>query len=329
MLVYPRHSMRLTELVTPLKPLEAMAQGRLLVASDVGGHRELIDDGETGVLFRAGRSRRRWPTRMLRLLAKRDRWPRCATQARRFVENERNWAIERRALPRRLRVALRRHARHDACDGLTHRAGRPAAAAGRRHGEPDARSSRELLAREGVAVDVVRSMRRIGRRSSARIRGVRALFRLVPYVARAVACVGRVDVFHVMANSGWSWHLFAAPAIWIAALRGVPVVVNYRGGEAARSSRARRASVRRTLARADALAVPSRFLQRRVRAPRNRGAVVLPNIIDLRALPSATTAPRRSGAAHRWSRAISSRSTTSPPRCARSRWCASACRMRA
>ncbi|WP_290653780.1 TIGR04063 family PEP-CTERM/XrtA system glycosyltransferase, partial [Aquisalimonas sp.] len=53
-LVYPRLSMRLTELVTPLKPLEAMAQGRLLVASDVGGHRELIQDGQTGVLFRAG-----------------------------------------------------------------------------------------------------------------------------------------------------------------------------------------------------------------------------------------------------------------------------------
>jgi len=29
--------MRLTELVTPLKPLEAMAQGRLVVASDVEG----------------------------------------------------------------------------------------------------------------------------------------------------------------------------------------------------------------------------------------------------------------------------------------------------
>ncbi|HXX84688.1 MAG TPA: TIGR04063 family PEP-CTERM/XrtA system glycosyltransferase, partial [Casimicrobiaceae bacterium] len=53
-LVYPRLSMRLTELVTPLKPLEAMAQGRLLAASDVGGHRELIRDRETGVLFRAG-----------------------------------------------------------------------------------------------------------------------------------------------------------------------------------------------------------------------------------------------------------------------------------
>jgi glycogen(starch) synthase len=57
-LVYPRHSMRLTELVTPLKPLEAMAQGRLLVASDVGGHRELIRDGETGILFKRRRCRR-------------------------------------------------------------------------------------------------------------------------------------------------------------------------------------------------------------------------------------------------------------------------------
>src|SRR5690606_1815126 len=50
--VFPRKSMRLTELVTPLKPLEAMAQGKLVLASDVGGHRELIDDGSTGLLFR-------------------------------------------------------------------------------------------------------------------------------------------------------------------------------------------------------------------------------------------------------------------------------------
>ena len=54
MLVYPRLPMRLTDMVTPLKPLEAMALGKAQVASDVGGHRELIEDGETGVLFRAG-----------------------------------------------------------------------------------------------------------------------------------------------------------------------------------------------------------------------------------------------------------------------------------
>jgi PEP-CTERM/exosortase A-associated glycosyltransferase len=53
-LIYPRCSMRLTDMVTPLKPLEAMAMKRAVVASDVGGHRELIRDGETGILFRAG-----------------------------------------------------------------------------------------------------------------------------------------------------------------------------------------------------------------------------------------------------------------------------------
>jgi PEP-CTERM/exosortase A-associated glycosyltransferase len=52
-LVYPRYSTRLTELVTPLKPLEAMAMGKVVVASDVGGHRELIRNGYNGILFKA------------------------------------------------------------------------------------------------------------------------------------------------------------------------------------------------------------------------------------------------------------------------------------
>lgn len=53
-LAYPSYSMRLTELVTPLKPLEAMAMEKALVASDVGGHKELISDRKTGLLFPAG-----------------------------------------------------------------------------------------------------------------------------------------------------------------------------------------------------------------------------------------------------------------------------------
>ncbi len=50
-MAYPRKKSRLTDLVTPLKPLEAMAQRQLVAASDVGGHRELIEDGVTGTLF--------------------------------------------------------------------------------------------------------------------------------------------------------------------------------------------------------------------------------------------------------------------------------------
>jgi PEP-CTERM/exosortase A-associated glycosyltransferase len=89
-LVYPRLSMRLTELVTPLKPLEAMAQGRLLVASDVGGHRELIRHGETGTLFKAG-DPEALVSALLALLREPARWPGLKAAARRYVETERNW----------------------------------------------------------------------------------------------------------------------------------------------------------------------------------------------------------------------------------------------
>jgi PEP-CTERM/exosortase A-associated glycosyltransferase len=89
-LVYPRLSMRLTELVTPLKPLEAMAQGRLLIASDVGGHRELIRHGETGTLFKAGDADA-LATAVMDLLREPARWPALKAAARRYVETERNW----------------------------------------------------------------------------------------------------------------------------------------------------------------------------------------------------------------------------------------------
>jgi PEP-CTERM/exosortase A-associated glycosyltransferase len=91
-LAYPRHSMRLTELVTPLKPLEAMAQGRLLVASDVGGHKELIRHRETGWLFQAGSSAA-LANAIDEILGQRDYWAGLRASARRFVEVERNWSV--------------------------------------------------------------------------------------------------------------------------------------------------------------------------------------------------------------------------------------------
>lgn len=90
-LVYPRLKMRLTDLVTPLKPLEAMAQGRVLVASDVGGHHELIEDGKTGVLFAAGDARA-LADKALALLGAPGSWPELRRAGRAFVERERNWA---------------------------------------------------------------------------------------------------------------------------------------------------------------------------------------------------------------------------------------------
>lgn len=109
-LAYPRLPIRLTELVTPLKPLEAMAQGRMLVASDVGGHRELIRHGETGFLFRAGD-----PAALAAaiddVLARRQLWPQIRQQARRFVEVERTWAASVERYREVYRRALARHHR--------------------------------------------------------------------------------------------------------------------------------------------------------------------------------------------------------------------------
>lgn len=88
--VYPRLPMRLTDLVTPLKPLEAMAQGRLVLASDVGGHRELIRPGVNGELFRAG-DVADLTSAVLGLLRNRGRWQSLHEGGRHFVESERTW----------------------------------------------------------------------------------------------------------------------------------------------------------------------------------------------------------------------------------------------
>jgi PEP-CTERM/exosortase A-associated glycosyltransferase len=90
-LVYPRTASRLTELVTPLKPLEAMASEKIVLASDVGGHRELVRDGETGFLFPAGNPKR-LAKAILDVLRRKDQWHEIRAAGRKFVEIERAWA---------------------------------------------------------------------------------------------------------------------------------------------------------------------------------------------------------------------------------------------
>jgi len=88
---YPRLRTRLTETVTPLKPLEAMAQGRAVLASDVGGHRELIRNGETGRLFEAGNAIA-LADAVLATLGEEEETASMRKKARHFVETERSWA---------------------------------------------------------------------------------------------------------------------------------------------------------------------------------------------------------------------------------------------
>jgi glycogen synthase len=89
--VCPRRRMRLTELVTPLKPLEAMAMARPVLASDVGGLSELIEHGATGILFRA-EDAGSLVARAGELAASRELRDSIGLAARRHVERERSWS---------------------------------------------------------------------------------------------------------------------------------------------------------------------------------------------------------------------------------------------
>jgi len=109
---------------------------------------------------------------------------------------------------------------------------------------------------------------------------LRAVYRLFPYLWSVWHAAGQCNVMHIMANSGWSWHLFAAPAIWVSRLRGVPVIVNYRGGEAAQFLARAHGFVRLSMRRVAALVVPSAFL-REVFVKFDMPAAIVPNIIDL------------------------------------------------
>ena len=156
----------------------------------------------------------------------------------------------------------------------------------------------ELLLRDGHRVELVQMNAPYSPAWAGRVPVLRAGVRLLPYLWRLWRVAGKVQLLHVMANSGWSWHLFAAPAIWIARLRGCPVVVNYRGGEADAFLQRAADWVRPSLRRSAALLVPSGFLEAVFRR-HGFGSTVVPNVINLerfgaagaRATPSGGRAP--------------------------------------
>lgn len=148
-----------------------------------------------------------------------------------------------------------------------------------------------LLSESGVEVAIVQSNAAYRPAWIGRVRGLRAGFRLVPYVASLWRALHGADLAHVMANSGWAWHVFAAPAIWLSRLRRVPVLVNYRGGDADSFLQWQAGWVRPTLRLARAVVVPSGFLQA-VFARYGVDAEIVPNIIDLtRFAPASARTP--------------------------------------
>lgn len=138
----------------------------------------------------------------------------------------------------------------------------------------------KLLAAAGASVTLVQVNAAYRPQWVAHLPILRAFFRLIPYFCELWQAAGRCEIFHVMSNSGWSWHLFAAPAVWFGRLRGVAVVLNYRGGEAEKFLRRSSQIVRFTMRRVSVLTVPSGFLQH-VFARYQMVSEIVPNIVDL------------------------------------------------
>jgi len=152
-----------------------------------------------------------------------------------------------------------------------------------------------LLRNEGADVELVRTNAPFRPAWVGRLPWARAGWRLAPYLVALWCGIGRSQVLHVFANSGWAWHLLAAPALAVARLRGVPAIVNYRGGLADEFLASAPRHVRRALAGATLRVTPSDFLLR-VFARHGLQAEVIPNIIDLsrftaRPLRAAAAAP--------------------------------------
>ncbi|MDO6425489.1 glycosyltransferase family 4 protein [Thalassotalea sp. 1_MG-2023] len=137
----------------------------------------------------------------------------------------------------------------------------------------------EFLTEEGLDVDIVQVNPAYFPAFIGKIPIIRAGFRLVQYLVSLKRQLKHVDVVHIMANSGWSWHLFAAPAIWVAHGLNKPVVLNYRGGYAQTFFEKSWFWVKPSLRKCQQILVPSAFLQQ-VFHQFELQAEVVPNVLD-------------------------------------------------
>ena len=141
------------------------------------------------------------------------------------------------------------------------------------------RKLRQFLQQENCICQMVATNAPYRPAWAGKLPGFRAVFRLYPYLFTLNKACKKADVMHVMANSGWSWHLFAAPAIVIARWNKIPVIINYRGGYAETFFQQSWFWVNKTLSKVQGVIVPSQFLQD-VFAKWQVDADVVPNVLD-------------------------------------------------
>lgn len=136
-----------------------------------------------------------------------------------------------------------------------------------------------FLRDENLQVDIVQVNAAYQPAWISKVPVLRAFFRLIPYFFCLRKQCKSADIVHIMANSGWSWHLFAAPAVFIARWLNKPVVINYRGGYARDFFNQSWKTVEKSINRAQAILVPSVFL-REVFEDFGQEAHVVPNVLD-------------------------------------------------
>jgi glycosyltransferase involved in cell wall biosynthesis len=110
LMVYPRRLTETTRLTTPLKPLEAMALGKVVLASDLPPMQELIASGRTGLLFKSG-NMDDLVAKVGELLADPSQCRRLGDAARAWVTRERQWRTVVAPYREAYRTALRRSRR--------------------------------------------------------------------------------------------------------------------------------------------------------------------------------------------------------------------------
>jgi glycosyltransferase involved in cell wall biosynthesis len=137
----------------------------------------------------------------------------------------------------------------------------------------------EFLISEGLSVEVIRTNADYKPAFIGKVPVLRAVFRLVAYIFTLLIRSKKTDIIHIMANSGWSWHLFSAPAIIIGRLYNKPVVLNYRGGYAQDFFNKSWRWVNSTLKYVQGIIVPSSFLEE-VFSAFGKHADVVPNVLD-------------------------------------------------
>jgi glycosyltransferase involved in cell wall biosynthesis len=87
---FPRRPALVTDLISPLKPLEAMAMRKAVAVSSCAAMREMVKHGSTGLIFNAGDLASLTET-LDALLSDPDRRRSLGEAGRRYVEQERTW----------------------------------------------------------------------------------------------------------------------------------------------------------------------------------------------------------------------------------------------